>query len=106
MGIFTSQGYKVVKKPIYGNEEFKVKEIASREFLGSYEYIKEANDQVMFGWGNRFAMKDLAGNDAELADEFEGVYNREKIWQVSEAVSQFTLRKNTTNIITTKATQL
>ncbi len=24
--------------------------------------VQEANDQVMFGWGNRFAMKDLAGN--------------------------------------------
>jgi len=27
-----------------------------------YRLYTEAQDQVMFGWGNRFAMKDLAGN--------------------------------------------
>ena len=51
MGLFTSQGYKVVKS----QKKYKVKEIASRQFLGSYEYIKEANGQVrQFNLGKGF----------------------------------------------------
>ena len=51
MGLFTSQGYKVVKS----QKKYKVKEVASRQFLGSYEYIKEANDQVrQFNLGKGF----------------------------------------------------
>ena len=51
MGVFTSQGYKVVKK----RGRFEVRENETQQFLGSYEYIKQANDQVrQFNLGKGF----------------------------------------------------
>lgn len=51
MDVFKSQGYKVVKR----QKQFKVKEIGTQQFLGTYEYAKEANDQVrQFNLGKGF----------------------------------------------------
>ena len=51
MQVFTSQGYKVVKS----RKKYNVQEIGSGEFLGSYGYVKEANDQArQFNLGKGF----------------------------------------------------
>ena len=49
--VYKSQGYKVVKR----QKQFRVMEIGTQQFLGTYEYIKQANDQVrQFNLGKGF----------------------------------------------------
>ena len=51
MGLFKSQGYKVEKK----QNKWNIKEVATNQFLGSYEYMKQADNHArQFNLGKGF----------------------------------------------------
>ena len=74
MGLFKSQGYKVEKK----EKKWNIKEVATNQFLGSYEYMKQADHSArqfnlgkgFSGWTPSFMLKRLI--------TFYGTYDEEQ----------------------------
>ena len=98
-GLDPTKPEKLQKVKRERTESEELFETLAKDLLSEVSRVyEEANDAVMFGWGNRFAMKDLAGNTVEYPGTNSALSITSNI--VNSMVNPSpTLKKSSSNLI-------